>query len=174
MTKLEPSFKQAIEFSAIWLKAWEAGELSDEVMADRIAELIASQNGARGFFAISLSVDSPLLDRLPEPVVVQLRIAGDRIIDLTIKNLAMSSAMAITHKRNTDNELQNRSERIAYRCIEILRLLEPNAVKCRLENLLAAIEGRGLEEDIKFLEKWQYDNDQKLAIASNIIAVATQ
>jgi len=171
MTQPEPSFQQAIEFSIVWLRAWEKGELSDEVMADRVAELIDSQNGARGFFAICLSDDSPLLDRLPEALVMQLRAAGEKIIDLTVRNLAMSSAMALIHQRNADKDLQNKSERITARCIEILRLLEPNAVRSRLEKLLAATKGQG--KDLKFLEKWNYDNEQKLAIASSIIAVAS-
>ena len=136
MKNPQPNFQQAIEFSAIWLEAWESGELSDEVISDRIAELIKTHNGARGFFAISLSADSPLLDRLPDVLVMQLRAAGEEIIDLTVKNLAMSSAMALVHKRNSDDKLQNKSERVTSRCIDLLRLLEPNAVKIRLDDFL--------------------------------------
>ena len=47
-----PSFQQAMEITAQWLNLWEAGELSDEVLADRVAELVASRDGARGFFVI--------------------------------------------------------------------------------------------------------------------------
>ncbi len=96
-----PSFQQAMEITAQWLNLWEAGELSDEVLADRVAELVASRDGARGFFVISLAGDSPLMDRLPDPLQLQpeqrsacLRAAGDGVVDLTVRNLAMSTAMA--------------------------------------------------------------------------------
>ena len=57
-----PNFQQSMEITAQWLNLWEAGELSDEVLADRVAELVASRDGARGFFVISLAGDSPLMD----------------------------------------------------------------------------------------------------------------
>ena len=67
---LQPSFEQAIEVADLWCHAWEQGELSDEVLADRVAELVASRDGARGFFVVSLPADNPLMDRLPLVVVV--------------------------------------------------------------------------------------------------------
>ena len=70
---LQPSFQQAMEITAQWLQLWEHGELSDEVLADRVAELVASRDGARGFFVVSLAGDSPLMDRLPDSVVLALR-----------------------------------------------------------------------------------------------------
>lgn len=45
------SFTQAINISALWCKEWEDDLLSEEVLADRIAELIKTKNGLRGFFA---------------------------------------------------------------------------------------------------------------------------
>ena len=73
-----PNFQQAMEITAQWLNLWEAGELSDEVLADRVAELVASRDGARGFFVISLAGDSPLMDRLPDPLQLQLRAANPK------------------------------------------------------------------------------------------------
>jgi hypothetical protein len=48
--------------------------------------------------------------------------------------------------------------------------LEPQAVKQRLETLLAATAGAG--EDVAFLDRWGYDADQRAAIAAAIEAVA--
>ncbi|MGA0989569.1 MAG: hypothetical protein ACO3SX_07985, partial [Vulcanococcus sp.] len=73
---LEPTFQQAMEITAQWLGLWENGELSDEVIGDRVSELVASRDGARGFFVVSLAGDCPLMDRLPDPVVLALRQAG--------------------------------------------------------------------------------------------------
>jgi len=168
---LQPSFPQAIEISGQWLALWEAGELSEEVLADRVAELVASRDGARGFFVVALAGDSPLMDRLPEPVALQLRLAGEPVVDLTVRNLAMSTAMALHHQRSGDPDQQAGSERVQHRASDLLRLLEPEAVKQRLETLLAATrEGTG--DDVAFLERWGYDAEQKSAISDAIDAVA--
>jgi hypothetical protein len=164
-----PTFPQAMEITAQWLGLWENGELSDEVLADRVGELVASREGARGFFVVALAGESALLDRFPEPVMVQLRLAGEGVVDLTVRNLAMSTAMALRHGRCSDAAQQARSERVQQRCTEVLRQLEPGAVKTRLERLLAATHGDG--EDVAFLERWGYDNEQRGAIAAAVLAV---
>jgi len=169
-TLREPTFQQAMEISAQWLQLWEQGELSEEVLADRVAELVASRDGARGFFVVSLAGDSPLMDRLPDPVVLALRLAGNGVVDLTARNLAMSTAMALHHRRSGDGQQQAGSERVTARCLELLRLLEPGAVRDRLELLLAATRGEG--EDVAFLDRWGYDAEQRAAIAAAVLAVA--
>ena len=166
----QPSFQQAMEITAQWLALWEHGELSDEVLADRVAELVASRDGARGFFVVSLAGDGPLMDRLPEPLLLQLRLAGESVVDLSARNLAMSTAMALHHNRAGDVAQQGASERVQARCTELLRGLEPQAVKDRLEILLAATAGEG--EDVAFLERWGYDAEQRSSIAAAIEAVA--
>ena len=167
----QPNFQQAMEITAQWLGLWERGELSDEVLADRVTELVASRDGARGFFVVSLAGDCPLMDRLPDPVLIQLRAAGEGVVDLSVRNLAMSTAMALHHERSGDPAQQGASERVQLRCTELLRCLEPEAVKLRLESLLAAAQGAP-GDDQAFLERWGYDVDQKRAIAGAILAVA--
>jgi len=165
-------FAQAIEITGQWLAAWEAGELSEEVLADRVAQLVASRDGARGFFVVALAGDSPLLDRLPEPLLLQLRRAGAPLIDLTARNLAMSSAMAVAHGRGGDRQQQAGSERVQARATELLRQLEPGGVRQRLETLLAAARDQQ-GEDVAFLERWGYDAEQRQGIAAAIEAVAS-
>ena len=134
----QPSFQQSLAITGQWLELWENGELSDEVLADRVAELVASRDGGRGFFAVGLAGDSPLLDRLPEPLVLALRAVGAPVVDLCLRNLAMSTAMVLHHARSGDPQQQAGSERVASRCTELLRLLDPSQVKQRLETLWAA------------------------------------
>jgi len=166
-----PGFAQAIEITGRWLAAWEAGELSDEVLADRVAQLVAHREGARGFFVVALAGDSPLLDRLPEPLLLQLRRAGAPLIDLTARNLAMSSSIAVAHARCGDRQQQAGSERVQARATELLRQLEPGGVCRRLETLLAAARDQQ-GEDVAFLERWGYDAEQRRAIAAAVEAVA--
>ena len=166
----QPTFQQAMEITAQWLGLWENGELSDEVLSDRVAEMVASRDGARGFFVVSLAGDYPLMDRLPDPLVLALRQAGAGVVDLSVRNLAMSTAMVLHHQRSGDAGQQAGSERVQLRCTELLRLLEPSAVKDRLETLLEGTAGRG--EDVAFLDRWGYDAEQKAAIADAVEAVA--
>ena len=170
MNDQKPTFKQAMEATLIWCKSWENDEISDEVLSDRIGELIKTVDGARGFFVVSLSIDCPLMDRFPDALIFQLRSSGEIIVDLTVKNLAMSSAMIITHRNNKDpQEIQ--SKRIKVRCIELLKLLDSTKVKKRLDILLEATKGNGT--DLKFLDKWGYNDEQINAISESIYEVAT-
>ena len=45
----QPTFQQAMEITATWLQQWDNEEISDEVLADRIGEMVASRDGARIF-----------------------------------------------------------------------------------------------------------------------------
>ena len=71
MGNQQPSFQQAMEITASWLQQWDNEEISDEVLADRISEIVISRDGARGFFVVSLAGDSAQMDRLPDAVVGQ-------------------------------------------------------------------------------------------------------
>jgi len=159
-----------MQASMIWCKSWENDEISDEVISDRIGELIKTVEGARGFFVVSLSIDCPLMDRIPDALIFQLRSSGEIVVDLTVKNLAMSSAMIVTHRDNRD-EQKIQSERIKNRCIELLKLLDSNQVKKRLDVLLEATKGNGA--DLRFLNKWGYNDEQINAISESIYEVAT-
>ncbi len=170
MNEQKPTFKEAMQASIIWCKSWENDEISDEVISDRIGELIKTVEGARGFFVVSLSIDCPLMDRFPDALIFKLRSSGEIVVDLTVKNLAMSSAMVITHRNNKDpQEIQ--SERIKIRCIELLKQLDSAQVKKRLDLLLDATKGNGT--DLKFLNKWDYNDEQIKAISESIYEVAT-
>ena len=68
MAEQQPTFQQAMEITAAWLQQWENEEITDEVLADRIGEMVSSRDGARGFFVVSLAGDSALMDRLPDAV----------------------------------------------------------------------------------------------------------
>ena len=170
MNEKKPTFKEAMQASMLWCKSWENDEISDEVISDRIGELIKTVEGARGFFVVSLSIDCPLMDRFPDALIFQLRSSGEIVVDLTVKNLAMSSAMIIAHRKNKDpQEIQ--SKRIKIRCIELLKLLDSTQVKKRLDVLHEATKGNG--KDLKFLNKWGYNDEQIKAISESIYEVAT-
>jgi hypothetical protein len=165
------SFQDAIAQSSEWIRRWDQEELSDDVLADAVGVIVRERDGARGFFVASLTSESPLMDRLPEPLIHQLRIAGEGIVDLTVRNLAMSSAMAVHHKRHEDHALMEGSLRVRARCTDLLKQLDPGMVKERLEMLLEGLDSKG--EDQEFLKRWGYDDEQKAEIKTAINDVAS-
>jgi len=163
-------FREAMALASQWLEEWEQDELSDELLGERVGELVASRDGARGFFVVALAGEGPVLDRMPEAVIQRLRLAGEGVVDLTARNLAMGTAMAVHHERNQDRVAAQASQRVSERSSALLRLLEPNLVKLRLESLMAGTRGEG--QDVDFLERWGYDAEQRVQIAAAIEAVA--
>ncbi|MFN9644489.1 MAG: hypothetical protein ACK6BG_05060 [Cyanobacteriota bacterium] len=165
-----PTFQEAMAISAEKLALWDAGELSDEVLADAVGQLVSHRDGARGFFVVSLTGDSPLMDRLPEALVFQLRQAGVGVVDLTVRNLAMSTAMAVHHRRQQDPSLLDGSLRVRARSRELLAQLDPALVKEKLEDMLDGLKGQG--EERAFYERWGYDEEQRQEIEAALLAVA--
>ena len=166
----EASFMQAINISAQWCKEWDEDLLSEEVLADRISELTKTRNGLRGFFAYALSdKDCFLLDKLPFSLIYKLNEGGDAVTDIVVKNLIMSSAQIIIHRRdNNNNEYQIMSENISERCKAILKLLETNSVTKSVNQVLRDLDnmGNSFENSVK------YDSEQKEFIKKQILDIA--
>ena len=161
----EASFTQAINISAKWCKEWTEDLLSDEVLADRIAELIKTRNGLRGFFAYALSDrDCYLLDKLPSSIVFKLTEGGSEVVEIIIKNLIMSSAQIIVHQRAKNPEYELNSKNISQRCKEILRLLETKLVTKEINKIIKNLHelGNGFDNSKK------YDEQQKEYIKQQI------
>ena len=164
----EASFTQAINISAQWCKEWGEDLLSEEVLADRIAELIKTKNGLRGFFAYALSdKDCFLLDKLPFSIVFKLVESGKDVVEIVIKNLIMSSAQVIVHQRKNDIEYKLISENISERCKGILRLLETKLVTEKINNIMKDLDNLGNSLD----NSTKYDYEQKEFIKKQIFSI---
>ena len=163
------SFSQAINISAHWCKEWEEDLLSEEVLADRIAELIKTKNGIRGFFAYALSdKDCLLLDKLPSSLIFKLNEGLDPVVEIVVKNLIMSSAQIIFHRRHNNHEYESSSEVIADRCKEILRLLETNLVTNTVNRFIKELDTLGNSFD----NSTKYDAEQKEFIKKQFINIS--
>ena len=149
----EPSFIQSINISKDWCKDWEDDLLSDEVLADRIKELINTKNGIRGFFAYALS-DSKctLLDKLPTSIIFILRERGVDVVEITIKNLFMSSAQILNHQKANNVEYAEMSNNISERCINLLKELDTKLVTKEINKMLSEIDnmGNGFNNQVKY------------------------
>ncbi len=165
----EASFIQAINISAKWCKEWGEGLLSDEVLADRIAELIKTKNGLRGFFAYALSdKDCFLLDKLPFALMFKLNEGGDDVVEIVVKNFIMSTAQIISHQRESNHENEITSENISDRCKDILRLLETKLVTKTINKVLKELDNMGNSFDNSI----KYDSEQKEFIKKQILDIA--
>jgi len=165
----EASFTQAINISAQWCKEWGEDLLSEEVLADRIAELTKTRNGLRGFFAYALSdKDCFLLDKLPYSIIYKLNEGGESVVEIVVKNLIMSTAQIIIHQRDKNNEYEMNSEIISDRCKAILRLLETKLVTKTVNQIIKSLDDMGNSFD----NSKKYDSEQKEFIKKQIFDIA--
>jgi hypothetical protein len=165
----EVSFVQSINISAQWCKEWEDDLVSEEVLADRIAELIKTKNGLRGFFAYCLSgKDCFLLDKLPSSLIFKLNEGGNNVVEIVLKNLIMSSAQIIIHRRENNYEYETNSENISDRCKVILRMLETKLVTRNVNQVIKDLDNMGNSFD----NSTKYDLEQKEFIKKQIHDIA--
>ena len=165
----DPSFIQSINIANDWCKDWDDELLSDEVLADRIKELIKTQNGIRGFFAYALS-DSKctLLDKLPSSLIFILRERGISVVEITIKNLFMSSAQILNHQKDKNFEYAEISNNITERCVNLLKVLDTKLVTEKINKMLSDIDNMGNSFDSKL----KYSEEQKSFIRDKINQIA--
>ena len=161
----KPSFIQAINISNDWCKDWEEELISDEVLADQISELISSRNGLRGFFAYTLSdIECTLLDKLPTSLLYMFIEKGLPVVEITFKNLIMSSAQIINHNRDKNHDYKEKSEIISERCTFLLKSLDTKLVTKEAKRIIKNLDqmGNSFDSSIK------YDQEQKNFIRQKI------
>ena len=161
----DPSFIQSINIANNWCKDWDNDLLSDEVFADLIKALLKTKNGTRGFFAYALSDNEcTLLDKLPSAFIFTLREEGEYIVEITIKNLFMSSAQIVNHQKDMNFEYAEKSNNIADRCINLLKALDTKLVTKNINRMLSEIDkmGNSFDNEIK------YNAEQKNFIKSQV------
>ena len=169
ITSNKTTFTQAINISAQWCKEWSDDLLSEEVLADRIAELIRTKNGMRGFFAYALSdQDCSLLDKLPFSLIFKLQEGGNKIVEIVVKNLIMSSAQIVVHDREKNLAYKSNSENISERCKNILRALETKLVTKTINQIIKDLDNLGNSFD----KSRKYDAQQKVFIKKQIFDIA--
>ena len=165
----KPSFYQSINIANQWCKDWEEELLSDEVLADRVAELIKTKNGLRGFFAYTLSdINCSLLDKLPSSLIFKFVEGGEQIVEITVKNLIMSSAQIINHQRDNNHEYEKMSRNISDRCINILKVLDTKLVNNNVNIILDNLDNLGNSIN----NSKSYDSKQKNFIRERISNIA--
>jgi hypothetical protein len=161
------SFEEAIAQTQTLLDQLEQHQLSDEVGGQAVAELVATETGARGFFVTYLTDDRPMADHPSDAVLAALASAPEVVSDLLIKNIAMSTAMAIAHRRNQKEALAQGSDRVRSRTAYLLKVLPiPQIATKRAQLQESALSETGIYQS--FLQRWNYDLEQRQAIAATL------
>lgn len=157
------TFEDAIALSESLISQMQAGELSQPEAAEAITQLVKTANGARGFFVTYLNGEGTLADN-PSPEVIQaLESSPDTVAELLVKNLAMSATMAVTHRNNGNEEMAQGSDRVRSRTIRLIEQVElPQVRELAIALRESAVTGEGSYK--AFLERWQYDAQQREVI----------
>ena len=165
----DPSFIQSINIAKSWCDDWEDNLVTEEVLADRIKELIKTKNGTRGFFAYALSdTNCTLLDKLPSSLIFILRERGNYIVEITIKNLFMSSAQILNHQKDKNFVYAERSSNISDRCINLLKELDTKLVTEKINIMLSKLDDMGNS----FNNEIKYSPEQKDFIREKVNEIA--
>lgn len=156
------TFEQAIVLAQQLLDAPE----SPEQLQSTITELLQTDNGARGFFVTFLTGDSALADHPIPPILNGLQTAPERVADLLTKNLAMATAMEITHLRQAVPDQAAGSARVKQRTQKLIQQLqgEMPALNTCLQELATSLTSLDAGQYQSFLQRWGYDLEQRLAI----------
>jgi hypothetical protein len=135
-----------------------------DALADAVGELLADSNGARGFWVAFLTDDGAIADQEHAHLAEVLAQAPLPALELLVKNLAMSTAMVLTHRRQGHEDLARSSERVARRSRFWLKPLQERTLALTQALALSARTGNG--DYAEFLSKWGYDQEQRQAIAN--------
>ncbi len=162
------SFAEAISCSEDLIKAIHSGELKQSALVSAISTLISTENGARGFFVTYLTDDVyGTADNVIDEVLEALKSSPEVVNDLLVKNIAMSTAMELTHRRNKDEDMAAGSQRVQQRTFNLIKSLGTHEIKLKVQELESSLENNaGVYQD--FLERWQYDDEQRAKIANMI------
>ncbi|MBW4661578.1 MAG: hypothetical protein KME15_23155 [Drouetiella hepatica Uher 2000/2452] len=156
------TFEQAIAITQSLLAAMESG-ISAAQIQSTIADLVHSENGARGFFVTYLTDERLLADEPSTAVVQALQSAPETVAELLVKNLAMSTAMAIAHRRNHNEEMAQGSDRVQRRTTQLIHQVKLSEVSLKAQKLLHSVV-TGAGEYQTFLDRWGYDDEQRQRI----------
>lgn len=164
------TFEAAITQSQDLLRAIAEQKLDDQTFAQQVQTLVQTENGARGFFVTYLTVDLPQADQPSPELLVALQTSPEIVSELLVKNLAMSSATAVLHRRQQSPELAKGSDQVRQRTLNLINQLALPPLAPKLLALKTTVT-TGQGDYQAFIERWDYDAEQKTAILAAIAQV---
>ena len=164
------TFEAAISQSQELLAAIAEQRLDDQAFAQQVQTLVQTENGARGFFVTYLTADMPQADQPSPDLLMALQTSPEIVSELLVKNLAMSSATAVLHRRQQSPELAQGSDQVRQRTVNLINQLALPPLTPKLLALKTTVT-TGQGDYQAFIERWDYDAEQKAAILEAIAQV---
>jgi hypothetical protein len=167
------TFEEAITATQSLLDRRSQSAIEDPEVEATVAQLVATHNGARGFFVTYLTDPREWIDSLLSVVASALAQAPEIAPELLVKNLAMSTAMEITHRRSYNPDLAAQSAQVQQRTAALMNLLGFPYFKTEAEGLWQGVSAEA-GSYVAFLKRWGYDAEQKMAIAQRLQATCPE
>jgi hypothetical protein len=161
------TFEKAITFTQSLLEKIQTQQISEQETEREITALVQTENGARGFFVTYLTTEMTLADNPSNSIVNALASSPEIVGELLVKNLAMSTAMAVTHSRNNDPAMVQSSNQVSGRSKNLIQRLKSDTIQRKLKQLKESVNTETGEYQ-SFLERWGYDGEQRQAICAKI------
>lgn len=159
------SFEEAIALTEKFIK--EIPQLSESEKETIVSSLVLTENGARGFFVTYLTSDNILVDQKSSGISKALTTSPEIVSELLVKNVAMSTGMKITHERNNNLEMAQKSDRVTQRSFALIKDISLGEIKEKTNSLINTIkEEKGVYQE--FLNRWGYDDEQKQAMKKQL------
>lgn len=164
------TFEEAIDVTQSLLGKIKKNELPIAEIESTITALVKTQNGARGFFVAYLTGDNSFADHPTKEVINALKTSPEIVCELLVKNLAMSTATAIIHQRNDDQDMAQGSEQVRRRTRDLIKQLSCDTLASHLNQLKESIQ-QNQGEYTDFLKRWKYDTEQREAIYQTLLSL---
>jgi FAD/FMN-containing dehydrogenase len=162
MTK-EIRFADAIQLTQNFVSQLGNQQLAAAQITDFVANLVATTEGARGFFVGYLTSESTIPDSHHPALLEGLAAHREVVADLLVKNLAMSTAQALHFQRQQQPDMAANSRIVADRSRQLITQLNWPEIQALCRHLDYSITQReGVYTE--FLTRWGYDLEQMQAI----------
>ncbi|MEO0374173.1 MAG: hypothetical protein AAF329_05985 [Cyanobacteria bacterium P01_A01_bin.17] len=161
----EVSFQDAIALTQTLFT--NIDQLASSEVESHVADLVATMNGARGFFVTFLTNEFELDEEKKDAIATALRTAPDTVAGLLVKNLVMSTAMTLTHSRQNNPDMVQQSQLTRERTATVIDRVKLPAVEQEAQQLWQSLTtDTGSYTD--FLQRWGYDDEQKQAMQAAV------
>ncbi|MDZ4832505.1 MAG: hypothetical protein SGJ27_01765 [Candidatus Melainabacteria bacterium] len=171
------TFHQSIEASRELIEKLESKTLPEDQAREEIGALLSDMATARGFFVSLLTGDWKFGNKIPPIVIESIKAKPGHSYTLLARNLVMSCATAVAHKRSEQPNLAEGSDRVAERSAYLIKKIDNADIMSELVDIKCACEER-LHEGTPhaqnsgayhaFLERWSYDLEQIRAARDSV------
>ncbi|MGD9683184.1 MAG: hypothetical protein AB7W16_18615 [Candidatus Obscuribacterales bacterium] len=160
------AFTELVERAGLLIAARFSGSGESQLY-----EFVKDSETARAFFVAFLTTESAPTESELEKVREVVVARSELLAPVLVKNLVMSSTMALSHSRNGDFTRADQSRRVASLCRELIdslprELMEPEvdamkqAIAVRSKEIESGETAENRSDLCAFLERWRYDQEQ--------------